>query len=427
MKVLLVGSGGREHALAWQLVKNPKVELFSAPGSPALERLGQVRSVQVDDLEGLKKLAQEIKPDLTVVGPELPLVMGLADALRAEGFPVFGPSQAAARIEGSKIFAKDFMVRHSLPTANYAVFYDEADAKAYLKSTSFPVVLKADGLAAGKGVIVCGNQASALNALSSLSGTVSGKSVIIEEYLAGEEISFFGLTDGRTVLTLPAAQDHKTIHDGDRGANTGGMGAYSPPPLASPRLTKIVEDTILRPAVEGLKVEGTPFTGLLYAGIMVTLSGPKLLEFNARFGDPETQALMPLLKSDLADVFLAAATGELESKKMEWSNRSSVCVVMSAEGYPGPYRQNDVIKGIDQANAREDVVVFEAGVGVKDNLPVTKGGRVLGVTATGKTLREAIDRAYLACGDISFKGAHYRKDIGEKAFKDSPLYPDKEG
>ena len=426
MRVMLIGSGGREHALGWRLTQNPEVKLFSAPGSPALARLGEVRPVAADDLDGLLKLAREIRPDLTVVGPELPLVLGLADILRREGFAVFGPSKAAAKIEGSKIFAKDFMIRHSLPTASYAVFYEEREARSYLQDTSYPVVLKADGLAAGKGVVICGNQKAAYNALSTLSTTDSGKSIIVEEYLAGEEVSFFGVTDGKTVLTLPAAQDHKTIHDGDRGPNTGGMGAYAPAPLASECLRKTAEDLILKPAVEGLAVEGSPFSGLLYAGLMVTMSGPKLLEFNARFGDPETQALMPLLESDLADVFLAAATGRLHEKTLKWSGKSCVCVVMSAEGYPGPYRQNDVITGLDAANAREGVVVFEAGVGLKDGVPVTRGGRVLGVTATGGSLREAIDSAYLACGDISFKGAHYRRDIGEKAFRKSPLYPDED-
>ncbi|MDR2405856.1 MAG: phosphoribosylamine--glycine ligase [Deltaproteobacteria bacterium] len=417
MKILLIGSGGREHALAWQLTKNPEVELWSSPGSPALERLGKVESVAADDLEGLKALAERIKPDLVVIGPELPLVLGLADILRDMGIPVFGPSKEAAKIEGSKIFSKDFMIRHNLPTANYAVFYDDSDAKRYLENTSFPVVLKADGLAAGKGVVVAGNQSAAINALNSLSSTVSGKSVIIEEYLAGEELSFFGITDGKTVLSLPSAQDHKTIHDGDRGPNTGGMGAYAPAPICSPQLKKVIEETIMLPAVEGLSVEGTPFVGLLYAGLMLTLNGPKLLEFNARFGDPETQALMPLLKSDLAEVFLAAATGKLHEKTLEWSDKSSVCVVMSAQGYPGPYRQNDVISGLDKANAMEDVVVFEAGVGVKDGEPVTRGGRVLGVTATGDTLKDAVQRAYEATSQISFKGAHYRRDIGEKALK----------
>jgi phosphoribosylamine--glycine ligase len=349
--------------------------------------------------------------------------LGLATVLRREGLNVFGPSKEAARIEGSKIFAKDFMIRHSLPTANYAVFYDESEAKNYLADTAYPVVLKADGLAAGKGVIVCGNLASAHNALATLSTTSSGQSIIVEEYLAGEEISFFGLTDGKTVLTLPAAQDHKTIFDCDRGPNTGGMGAEAPPPRAGEGLIKIVEETILKPAVEGLAVEGTPFVGLLYAGLMVTLNGPKLLEFNARFGDPETQALMPLLKSDLADALLAAATGKLQGKTLEWSDRSSVCVVMSAEGYPGDYRNGDVIRGIDKANAKEGVVVFEAGVGIQNNEPVTNGGRVLGVTATGSSLKEAISTAYQAVGEISFQGAHFRKDIGDKALKQSRLHP----
>jgi phosphoribosylamine--glycine ligase len=424
MKILLIGSGGREHALGWSLKKNPAVTLVSAPGSRALATLGEIRQVAIDDLHGLLSLAREIKPDLTVVGPELPLVLGLTDALTSEGFKVFGPSKAAAQIEGSKIFAKDFMIRHNLPTANYAVFYDPHDAKQYLEKTSYPIVLKADGLAAGKGVAICGKLTTALSALQSFAGTESGKRLIVEEYLAGEEVSFFGITDGKTILPLPTAQDHKTIFDGDRGPNTGGMGAYSPAPIVSPSLQEFILEKILRPAVEGLAVEKTPFVGLLYAGLMITMGGPRLLEFNARFGDPETQALMPLLESDLAQVFLAAASGTLENQKLVWSNKHSVCVVMSAEGYPGPYRQNDLISGIEKANQREGVVVFEAGVGTLDGRPVTKGGRVLGVTATGDTLKDAVDHAYEAVGDIEYKGAHYRKDIGGKGLTKGSLYGD---
>lgn len=421
---LLIGSGGREHALAWRLAQDKGASVVSAPGSPALGRLGEIRPIALDDTEGLVALARDLRPDLVLVGPELPLVLGLPDRLRDLGLPVFGPSKAAARIEGSKVFAKDFMIRHNLPTASYAVFYDAKEAKGYLRDSSYPVVLKADGLAAGKGVIVCGNNAAAMAALDALMGEDHGKSVIVEEYLAGEEISFFAITDGENIITLPAAQDHKTVNDGDRGPNTGGMGAYSPPPVATRTLVKLVEEGILLPAVEGLRVEGAPFVGLLYAGLMITLNGPKLLEFNARFGDPETQALMPLLKGDFGETLLAAATGKLKGKTMEWSGDSSVCVVMSSEGYPGPYRQGDPITGIDKANARDQVQVFEAGVGVRDGIPITKGGRVLGVTATGKTLRDAIDRAYLAVSDISFEGAHYRKDIGEKAFRKTPFHPD---
>ncbi|MDR1166856.1 MAG: phosphoribosylamine--glycine ligase [Deltaproteobacteria bacterium] len=424
MKILLIGSGGREHALAWRLTQNPDVELHSAPGSSALAALGKVSPVAAENIPAIRSLAAEIRPDLVVVGPELPLVLGLADALRGDGFKVFGPSQKAAQIEGSKVFAKDFMIRHSLPTASYAVFYDPLDAKQYLEKTSYPVVLKADGLAAGKGVAICGKLSTALNALNSLSSLEAGQSLIVEEYLAGEEVSFFGLTDGETVLTLPSAQDHKTIYDGDRGPNTGGMGAYAPAPLVSGALEKKIVNDILLPAVTGLRVEGAPFCGLLYAGLMITMSGPRLLEFNARFGDPETQALMPLLKSDLAETFYRAASGTLAGHQMEWSPMSSACVVMSSEGYPGPYRQNDEIRGLDAANARPGVKVFEAGVGRReDGQPVTKGGRVLGVTATGPTLKEAVDNAYAAVGDISFKGSHYRKDIGMKAFNQGPLYP----
>jgi phosphoribosylamine--glycine ligase len=417
MKILLIGSGGREHAIAWRLSKNPATRLVSAPGSPALAGQGEIRPVAVDDLAGLKALALEIKPDLTFIGPELPLVLGLADILRAEGLAVFGPSKEAARLEGSKVFAKDFMVRHGLPTASYGVFYDQDEAKEYLSRTTFPMVLKADGLAAGKGVVICGNQTSAMNALASLAATEAGKRIIIEDYLAGEELSFFAVTDGKTILPLPSAQDHKAIYDGDRGPNTGGMGAYAPAPMMNRQLHDIVMRDIMVPAVEGMAVEGTPFCGLLYAGLMVSMAGPKLLEFNARFGDPETQALMPLIESDLSEILLAAATGDLAGKSIKLSPDTSACVVMSAEGYPGPYRRGDPIEGLDKASARPDTVVFEAGVGSSNGKPVTNGGRVLGVTSTGKDLKEALDRAYLACGDISFKGAYCRRDIGAKAFR----------
>ncbi|MDR1109715.1 MAG: phosphoribosylamine--glycine ligase [Deltaproteobacteria bacterium] len=436
MRILLIGSGGREHALAWQLRKNPKVSLMSAPGSSALAELGEVKPVAADDVAGLTALARDMQPDLTVIGPELPLVLGLADALRAQGLAVFGPSAEAARIEGSKVFAKDFMIRHNLPTASYAVFFDPAEARSYIRDVSYPIVIKADGLAAGKGVHVCGNLARAQEALTSLATLEAASRIIVEEYLAGEEVSFFVLTDGQTVLPLPSAQDHKAIFDGDRGPNTGGMGAYSPAPLVSPRLESIIMETIMRPAVAGLAAEGTPFCGLLYAGLMVSLSGPKLLEFNARFGDPETQALMPRLKGDLAGTLLAAANGTLHEVSLDWDERPSVCVVMSSAGYPGPFSAGEAISGLGEAAALPGVTVFEAAVSREPRRATSadgqawvetafsSGGRVLGVTALGDDLPMAIDRAYRGVEAISFKGAHYRKDIGAKAINRGPLYPD---
>jgi phosphoribosylamine--glycine ligase len=434
MKVLLIGSGGREHALAWQLKKNPKVSLTSAPGSSALAALGEVKPIAADDIEGLTALAGDLKPDLVVIGPELPLVKGLADALRDKGHNVFGPSKKAAMIEGSKVFSKDFMVRHNIPTASYAVFYDTVDAKEYLMEASYPVVLKADGLAAGKGVVICGKLQTALEALKELSSIEAGSRILIEEYLGGEEVSYFVITDGRTIVPIPSAQDHKTIFDGDRGPNTGGMGAYSPAPIISEALEKMILDAVIIPAVEGLAAEGTPYCGLLYAGLMITLSGPKLLEFNARFGDPETQALMPRFKGDLAQILLDAAKGELKPTKLDWDKRPSVCVVMSAEGYPGSYRRGDEIAGLDKAGQMQDVVVFEAGV-VRETRSVsegsgekmqetalTNGGRVVGVTALGNDLAEAQKRAYEAVSKISFNGAHFRRDIGLKALRPSSLY-----
>jgi phosphoribosylamine--glycine ligase len=433
MKVLLIGSGGREHALAWQLKKNPDVILTSAPGNSALASLGDIKDVPIDDIKGLTALADALKPDLVVIGPELPLVQGLSDCLRENGHYVFGPSQKASLIEGSKVFSKDFMVRHNIPTASYAVFYDPLEAIEYLKEASYPVVLKADGLAAGKGVIICGKYESALGALDTLSNMEAGRRIIIEEYLGGEEVSFFVITDGQTILPLPTAQDHKSIFDSDRGPNTGGMGAYSPAPIVTQALEKLILDTIINPAVEGMAAEGTPYSGLLYAGLMLTLNGPKLLEFNARFGDPETQSLMPRFKGNLAEVLLATAKGTLHQIKLDWDNRSSVCVVISAEGYPGSYRKGDVILGLEQANQMPDVVVFEAGVTRQTKIikegaqqlevqeALTNGGRVLGVTALGNDVAEARDKAYHAVSLISFKGAHFRRDIGLRALRKSPF------
>ncbi|MDR3135133.1 MAG: phosphoribosylamine--glycine ligase, partial [Deltaproteobacteria bacterium] len=418
MRILLIGSGGREHALAWQLRKNPKVTLMSAPGNSALSELGEVKPIALDDIEGLTSLARDMQPDLTVIGPELPLVLGLADSIRSLGLAVFGPSAEAAKIEGSKVYAKDFMIRHNLPTANYAVFYDPSEARNYVKDASYPIVLKADGLASAKGVFVCGNLEQAKAALAELSTMDSANRIIVEEYLAGEELSFFAITDGQTLLPLPSAQDHKPAFDNDRGPNTGGMGAYSPAPLCTPKLQKIIMETIMQPAIEGLAAEGTPFCGLLYAGLMVSLSGPKLLEFNARFGDPETQAILPLLNGDLSKALFAAANGTLHEITLDWDDRSSVCVVMSSKGYPGPYTTGEVITGLETAKEMPDVIVFEANlsrvprkttVDGKESwveTSLTNGGRVLGVTGLGDSLSQAIDTAYKAVGAIKFEGAH---------------------
>jgi phosphoribosylamine--glycine ligase len=428
MKVLLIGSGGREHALAWALKKNPKVTLTSAPGSSALASLGDIKPVAVDDIKGLTQLANVLRPDLTVIGPELPLTLGLADALRGMGLAVFGPSARAARLEGSKFFAKDFMVRHNLPTANYALFYDSKDALNYLNDASYPVVIKADGLASGKGVVVCGKHEAATKAIEDLFELKTGQGVLIEEFLAGEEISFLVVTDGKSILPLPPSQDHKPIFDGDRGPNTGGMGAYSPTPLVGTELEKLILETIVTPTVNGLAAEGATFCGLLYFGLMITMSGPKILEFNARFGDPETQTLMPRLKGDLASVLKAAAVGRLERAFLDWDNRSSVCVVMSAKGYPGAYRTGDPIGGLEEVKKLPEVIVFEAGVdrptqGPNLGQPVVSGGRVLGVTALGDDISQAIKNAYQAVSMITWPGAHFRSDIAAKALRHTLLYP----
>ncbi|MDR1655999.1 MAG: phosphoribosylamine--glycine ligase [Deltaproteobacteria bacterium] len=434
MKILLIGSGGREHSIAWRLKKTPGVTLISAPGSSALATLGEVRPIAVDDVKALTALAKDLKPDLTIIGPELPLVLGLADSIRSLGLPVFGPSAEAAKIEGSKVFAKDFMVRHNLPTASYAVFYDPTEARQYLKDSSYPVVIKADGLASGKGVAVCGKLSTALEALNDISSLETANRIIVEEYLAGEEVSFFVLTDGTNILPLPSAQDHKAVYDGDRGPNTGGMGAFSPAPLVNDSLSELIMDTIIKPTVEGLKVEGTPFCGLLYAGLMITLSGPKILEFNARFGDPETQVLMPRLKGDLANTLLLAATGRLNEASLEWDPRFAACVVMCSEGYPGAFRQGDVISGLKKVASNESVLIFESGVtreprkniidGTEQwvETAITHGGRVLGVTALGDDLETALKISYQAASNISWSGVHYRRDIGAKALNRASLY-----
>ncbi|MDR2443261.1 MAG: phosphoribosylamine--glycine ligase [Deltaproteobacteria bacterium] len=435
MKILLIGSGGREHALAWRLKQTPGVTIISAPGSSALANLGEVKPVAVDDIKALTSLAKDLKPDLTVIGPELPLVLGLADSIRALGLPVFGPSIDAARIEGSKVFAKDFMVRHNLPTASYAVFYDPIEAKQYLKDSSYPVVIKADGLASGKGVFICGKLSSALDALTELSSMEAASRIIVEEYLAGEEVSFFALTDGTDILPLATAQDHKAVFDGDRGPNTGGMGAYSPAPLVNDSMEKLIIDTIIKPTVDGLRVEGSPFAGLLYAGLMITLSGPKILEFNARFGDPETQALMPRLKGDLAQALLCAATGRLKEASLSWDNRFASCVIMCAEGYPGNYRRGDIIEGLEAAVSQENVTIFESGVTREPRktmvngaekwveTAITNGGRVLGVAGLGDDLETALKNTYETVDKISWPGVHFRRDIGSKALHPGPLYP----
>jgi phosphoribosylamine--glycine ligase len=419
MKILIVGGGGREHALAWKISQSPKVSaLFCAPGNPGTAQVATNVAIPADDIDRLLEFALENSIDLTVVGPEQPLVLGLADWFQDNGLKVFGPSAKAAQLEGSKAFSKELMQKYDIPTAAYADFDDADEARAYLKGKG-PQVVKADGLAAGKGVFVCANEKEAADAIGQIMNDKifgeSGSRIIIEERLEGQEVSLLAFTDGNTVLPMEAAQDHKAVFDGDKGPNTGGMGAYSPAPIFTPELKQQVIDQIMVPAVNGMRADGIPYQGVLYAGLMITPSGPKTLEFNARFGDPETQPLMMRMQSDIVPIMEACADGTLESCSVEWKSDAAVCVVMAAEGYPGKYEKGKPIGGLEQANSLPGVTVFHAGTKQEGDDIVTSGGRVLGVTALGSDVKQAIESAYQAVGAIQWPGAQFRKDIGRKA------------
>ena len=421
MNVLIVGGGGREHALAWKIAQSPKVTaLFCAPGNPGTAQVATNVNLQADDLDGLLQFALDQSIDLTVVGPEQPLVLGLADRFQEKGLKVFGPSAKAAQLEGSKAFSKNLMQKYGIPTAAYAAF-DHADAaRAYLKGKG-PQVVKADGLAAGKGVFVCAGEAEAVDAVRRIMNDKifgeSGNRIIIEERLEGQEVSLLAFTDGTTVLPMEVAQDHKPAFDGDTGPNTGGMGACSPAPVFTPELKQQVIDRVMLPAVNGMRAEGIPYQGVLYAGLMITADGPKVLEFNARFGDPETQPIMMRMDSDIVPVLEACANGTLDTCSLEWKPGAAVCVVMASEGYPGSYDKGRPISGLDQANSLPGVSVFHAGTKQDGDIIVTSGGRVLGVTALGGNVQMAIVKAYQAVGKIKWPGVHYRTDIGQKALK----------
>lgn len=420
MRILLVGSGGREHALAWKLKQSPLCKyLICAPGNAGIEQIVPCKPVAVDDIDGLVKLAQSEQIDFVVVGPEIPLSLGLADRLKEAGIPVFGPSQKAAQLESSKGFTKDLCKKYNIPTAAYERFTDIPAALAFLDKMGAPIVIKADGLAAGKGVVVAMTKDEAKDAIEDmLSGNAfgaSGASIVIEEFMEGEEVSYFALTDGKTILPLNTAQDHKRVGDGDTGPNTGGMGAYSPARLMTPELNDIVINEILKPTVAGMETDGCPFQGVLYAGLMVKDGKPRLVEYNARFGDPECQTLMLRLKSDLVDMLYACATGKLETVKPEWSDKPSLCVVMAAEGYPAAYKKNTVINGLDKASAIQDVQVFHAGTAEKDGKIVATGGRVLGVCAIGEDVTGARKTAYEAVDAIDWPEGFCRRDIAWRA------------
>lgn len=420
--VLLVGGGGREHSLAWKLAQSPGLgRLVAAPGNPGIAAHARCVPVKDTAIDDLVALAQRERPDLVVVGPETPLAMGLADRLRAAGFAVFGGGAAAARLESSKAFAKDLMARHRIPTARFGTFRDLESARAYCRELCAPLVVKADGLAAGKGVIICRSleeaDAALAQCLQARAFGDSGLTVVVEEFLEGEEASFFAISDGTAVLPLAAAQDHKTVWDGDRGPNTGGMGAYSPAPVMDSAMEARVMAEIVRPTIAAMAGEGTPYTGVLYVGLMITREGPKVIEFNCRFGDPECQVLLPRLDEDLLALLLAAATGKGLPSSLAWSPRASVCVVMTSAGYPGHYETGRPITGLEAAGQVDGVTVFHAGTARAGGALVTAGGRVLGVQALGADVAAAIRAAYAAVERIRFDGAHYRRDIGHHALR----------
>lgn len=422
MNVLVVGNGGREHALAWKLRQSPAADrVFVAPGNAGTAIDAENVEISATDIPRLIEFAKQNEVQLTVVGPEAPLVVGIVDALQDAGLRAFGPSKAAAELEGSKVFCKSLLRHADVPSADYQVFRDAESATHYLtERDDNPVVVKADGLAAGKGVMVCRNRAEALEAVQRIAGDkefgTAGDQLVIEERLVGQEASVLAITDGRTILTLPAAQDHKPAHDGDQGPNTGGMGAYCPTPLVSSSMLDRVEETVLVPTIHQMKRNRRPFRGILYAGLMITKGGPKVLEYNVRFGDPECQPLLMRLKSDLLEVLDAAVDGRLdEIEPLEWDPRPAVCVVMASEGYPGGYEKGHPIRGLDDAAALPNVKVFHAGTASIDGQVVNMGGRVLGVTALGESIAKAKLAAYQAVKHIRWQGAWCRKDISDKA------------
>lgn len=424
MRILLIGGGGREHALAWKLAQSDKVEkIFAAPGNPGIAMLKKCSCIdlKLDDLEKVADYAEEESIDLTVVGPEATLVAGIADVFKRRGLPVFGPSKAAAQLEGSKAFSKELMAKYNIPTAFFKICEDMETAKAYVKEKGAPIVVKADGLAAGKGVVVAMTEEEALEAIEEMMGDHkfgnAGARVVLEEYMEGEEASLLAFTDGKTVVPMLAAQDHKRIFDNDQGPNTGGMGTYAPAPVMTDILRLKATERILKPVVAAMAKEGTPYQGCLYAGLMIKDDVIKVVEFNCRFGDPETQVVLPLLESDLAEIMLACATGTLNQADVAWSDKAAVCVVMASGGYPESYETGKAITGLAEADAQENTVVFHAGTKNAAGSIVTAGGRVLGVTAVDDNIRAARDRAYAAVENIKFDGAFYRKDIAWRALK----------
>jgi phosphoribosylamine--glycine ligase len=426
MNILLIGSGGREHAIAWKLRQSPKVDkLFCAPGNAGIGEIAELVPIKADDLQGLVRFARGTNIDLTVVGPEHPLTLGIVDLFVNEGLRIFGPSKLAAEVEGSKVFAKQFMRKYKIPTADFRAF-DVAtryEAERYIDEIPVPIVIKANGLAAGKGAVVCETKDKALEVLHEMMVRKvlgeAGEQVVIEEFMVGEEASLLIVTDGQHFVTLPAAQDHKRILDGDRGKNTGGMGAYAPTPFVTDKHLERIKRSIIKPTLSGLTREGRRYVGCLYFGLMLTQAGPKVVEFNCRFGDPEAQAILPLFDGDFADLLTSAVSGTLQTFKMKQRDKSAVCVVIASGGYPDKYETGKEILGLDGFSGLEDVIIFHAGTRLERGKVVTAGGRVLGVTAVGPgdSFEATISRAYQGVSRITFDGAYYRSDIGARAVR----------
>ena len=420
MKILVVGSGGREHTLVWKIAQSPKVQkIYAAPGNAGIAMHAECIPVKADEIKKLASFARSKEIDLTLVGPELPLTLGIVDEFKRYGLSICGPDKNAAVIEGSKQFAKDLMKKHNVPTAAYATFDKPQEAMSYLKERGIPAVIKADGLAAGKGVIPVHTIEEAEKAIDSIltkkTFGEAGEQIVIEDFLTGEEASFIVFTDGTTILPVPSSQDHKPIYDNDQGPNTGGMGAYSPAPAITGQLQQKVMDEVMAPIVKGMADEGRTFKGILYAGLMINGDQIKVLEFNARLGDPEAQPILMRMKTDIVPVLEAIVAERLDQVSIQWDERPAVCVVMASQGYPGSYQKGLIITGLDEVKPLHNVEVFHAGTALKDNTVVTSGGRVLGVTALGNNIEEAIGSAYDAVSRIHWEGAYYRKDIGRKA------------
>jgi phosphoribosylamine--glycine ligase len=418
MRVLVVGGGGREHALAWKIKQSPRCSrIFCAPGNGGISDIAECVAINATDIQGMVRFAKQNRIDMTIVAPDDPLALGMVDALESCGLRAFGPRKNAAIIESSKVFAKDLMRKYEIPTAEYKSFTDYSNAIAYLEKAQFPIVIKADGLALGKGVIIANDYTEASQAIDNIMNKKifgnAGLSIIIESFITGSEVSVLAFTDGKTIVPMVSAKDHKRAYDGNMGPNTGGMGVFAPCSLYNPEVAKIALEKIIEPTIKAMNSEGRPFSGILYFGLMLTLNGPLVLEYNARFGDPETQAILPLLQTDLLDVFDAVLSRDLAGINIKWEDKASACVVLASQGYPGEYKKGYEISGIDDAEVEKDVFIFHSGTTKVGEKYYTNGGRVIGVTAMDGNLEKAVAKAYRSAQKISFEGMHYRKDIGK--------------